>query len=296
MSDVRPLAAMAPADWARTLGAPVLDTRVGGLIPVTIRHWQGVAHEIEQAALDHHFVSMHLGGSKRLFRRGEGECRSRDVPSGAYSLVPAGAAFHWDTEGPIDFMHVYFAPALVGHVVGEAFDRDPLSVRVQDALGESSPLIAALATSLLAELEGNDRQQAYLDDILHLLLCTLLRTHSNVRASPSRARHALAPYRLRRAKDFVEANLAMPIGVAEMAAAAGISQYHFSRAFRHTTGLPPYAYLLKRRIIAAKAKLADQRTRLTRVATQCGFSSLSQFSRMFKREVGVSPSQYRERR
>lgn len=273
----------------------MFETRIGGSVPVSVRRWQGLGGLIMQDALDHHFVSVHLGGPKRLVRRGEGASRSRAVPCGAYSIVPAGAAFHWDTEGPVDFIHLYFDPAMVRHVVCEAFDRDPAQVSIEDALGENDKLIRLLLRSFVAEMGGTDRQQAYLDDILQLLLCGLLRLHSNARTSAMPARHALAPFRLRRAKDFVEENLERSIGVADIAEAAGISQYHFSRAFRQATGQAPYAYLLERRIVAARRLLIEKPMALTTIAAQCGFSSLSQFSRMFKREFGVSPSHYRER-
>lgn len=288
---------MAPALWARTLsGAPVLDRTIGGLAPASIRRWTGVAPDIDQFALDQHYVSIHLGGPKRLWRDGEGGVATRDIAAGAHSVVPAGAAFRWHTTGPIDFAHFYFDPAIVDQVVTTAFDRDPAHVGVQDALGDTDPLIRQLALALLAELGEADCQQAYLDDMLHLLLCRVLRRHSNARRATPRARHVLAPYRLRRALDFIEANLANAVGVNDIAGASGVSRFHFSRAFRQTTGRAPYAYLLERRIAAAKVLLINSEQSLGAIAAQCGFASLSQFSRMFKRDTGAAPSAFRSGR
>lgn len=288
--------AMGPDDWARTLsGAPILDRHVGGLVPTSVRRWRGIDPDIDQVALNHHFVSIHLGGSKRLVRYGEGNSATRDVASGAYSIVPAGAAFQWRTIGPIDFVHFYFEPKLVNHIIATAFDRDPAYVQLEESLGEGDPLVRSLALNLLTELDGDDIQQAYLDDMMHLLLCRLLRLHSNARRSAPLAQHVLAPYRLRRALDFIEANLGNAIGVGDIAAASGVSQFHFSRAFRHTVGSAPYAFLLDRRIAAAKALLLNSDRSLTAIAGQCGFTSLSQFSRMFKRDVGACPSDFRDR-
>lgn len=285
---------VSPAVWAGTLpDAPVLDRRVAGLVPATIRRWRGISPEIDQASLDQHFVSVHLGGPKRLQRRGEGHTLSRDVPVGAHSIVPAGSSFRWNTQGPVDFAHIYFERSAVEHVVAHAFDRDPAHVSLREGLGVDDPLIGSLAAALLAEL-GGDVHQAYLDDLLHLLLCRVLRLHSNAREAAVRARHVLAPYRLRRAVDFIDANLAGPIGVAEIADAGGISRFHFSRAFRQTTGKAPYAFLLDRRLTAAKTLLIGETTSLTAIAQRCGFASLSQFSRMFKRETGVTPSRFRD--
>jgi AraC family transcriptional regulator len=281
--------------WSKSLsGAPVLDRQVSTLVPALVRRWQGIEPEIDQASLDQHFISIHLGGPKRLFRRGEGSQQTRDVADGAYSVVPAGAAFHWNTEGPVDFVHIYLNPAVVDQVIANTFDRDPSAVILGERLGETDPLIESLARTLLDELSCQNVQLAYLDDVLHLLLCRLLRLHSNAQRSERVARHVLAPFRLRRATEFIEANLSNPIGVAEIAAASGISAYHFSRAFRQTTGRPPYAYLIDRRIAAAKALLYCDDAPLTQIARQCGFASLSQFSRMFRRETGATPTMFRD--
>ena len=288
---------VAPEAWARTLsGAPILDRGLTGLVPATVRRWSGIDPDIDQFALDSHFVSIHLGGSKRLVRRGEGRTAIREVVSGAYSVVPAGAAFKWDTHGPVDFMHVYFDPRVVDGVIERAFDRDPSGVALEENLGEDDPLIRTLAGHLLAELAEPDQQQAYIDDLLQLFLCRTLRLHSNARGSRPTARHALAPFRLRRALDFIEANLARHISVSDIAEAGGISRFHFSRAFQRATGKAPYAYLLERRIAAAKTLLLHSGLALADVRARCGFASGSQFSRVFKAEVGMTPSAFRDGR
>lgn len=286
---------MSPAIWSESLSdMPVLDRCVDGVVPGLVRRWQHIEPEIEQVALDQHFVSIHLGGNKRLSRRGEGPARVCDVPSGAFSVVPAGAAFHWNTQGPIDFAHIYFAPAILDYVIADVFDRDPSRITLREGLGAEDPLIGSLALSLLEELGGEDINRAYLDDLMHLLLCRLLRLNSNVGNAVDRACHSLAPFRLRNAIAFIEEHLAEPIGVAEIAAASGVSPYHFSRAFRQTTGRPPYAYLLDRRIAKAKQLLAETGTPLTTIARLCGFTSLSQFSRMLRRETGMTPTRFRD--
>lgn len=292
-----PVPLIAPEDWARTLsGSPVLDREIGGQVPATVRRWCGIEPDIDQFALDRHFVSVHLGGAKRLTRKGEGRTLTRDVASGAYSVVPAGAAFQWDTQGPVDFMHIYFAPKVVDGVVERGFDRDPAGVALEENLGQDDPLIRALAENLLVELADADRHASYVEDLLQLLLCRTLRLHSGAHRPAQSARHALAPYRLRRALDFIEDNLARHISVSDIADAGGISRFHFSRAFQRATGKAPYAYLLDRRITAAKLALLREGLGVAEVGASCGFASGSQFSRIFKAEVGMTPSAFRDRR
>lgn len=285
-----------PHSWGQSLsGPPVLDEVVSGPVPSIVRRWKGVAPDIDQAALDHHFVSIHLGGAKLLRRRGEGKTAERDVRSGAHSVVPAGAAFRWETAGPIDFAHFYFKPKVVDHVVASGFNRDPINIQIEDALGDADDMITSLALGLLEELESDERQQCYVEDMLHLLLCRILRLHSNARQTSPLAKHALAPFRLRRALDFIEAHLGSQISVEDIAAASGVSRFHFSRAFHETTGSAPYAFLLGRRIALGKMLLTDDSLPLANIATQSGFTNLGQFSRIFKRVTGSCPSSFRRR-
>lgn len=286
---------MTPTRWGETLpGPPVLDRRVGGAVPALVRRWQGIPPEIDQCALDQHYLSIHLGGAKRLHRDGEARRLVCDAAPSAHSVVPAGSAYRWRTEGPINFMHVYLAPATVDRFVASGFERDPNGVELRDCLGELDPLIGSLGAALVDELAGDTAEQAYLDHLMHLLLFQTLRRHSRAQRPPTPGPHALAPYKLRRAIDFIESHLAEPIGVTEIAAAGGTSAFHFSRAFRRAVGRPPYAFLLDRRVAKAKMLLAGS-TPLADIARQCGFVEAGQFSRIFKRATGASPSKYRNR-
>ena len=285
---------LSPAAWGERLsGLPVLDRSWSQTSPVIVRRWQNISPQIDQVALDHHFLSVHLGGPKRLLRCGDGSNNTIDVSDGAHSIVPAGAAYLWDTVGPVDFAHLYVAPETLDALITEKFDRDPSHIELHESLGKHDPLVRMLTISLLEELRGDDVHRCYVDDIVDLLLSRVLCLHSDVKLSQSYARHALAPFRLRRALEFIEANLRQPIGVGEIAAASGISPYHFSRAFRHATGRPPYAFLLERRVARSKELLRSYDLKLSYIAEQCGFTSLSQFSRMFRHHVGSTPTRYR---
>ena len=79
-----------------------------------------------------------------------------------------------------------------------------------------------------------------------------------------------------------------------MAAVARLSPYHFARQFKAATGLPPHQYVIARRVERAKQLLqAGTGHSITEVAARARFSDQSQFSRHFKRLVGVSPGRFR---
>lgn len=106
---------------------------------------------------------------------------------------------------------------------------------------------------------------------------------------------ALAPQRLRRVTDYVESQLAQAdLSVADLAAIAHLSPYHFSRAFRQATGQAPHRFILQRRIARAQLHLSDGGDTLADIAYATGFSSQAHFSSMFRRLTGMTPRQFRQ--
>jgi AraC-like DNA-binding protein len=99
---------------------------------------------------------------------------------------------------------------------------------------------------------------------------------------------------LLRARDLADADYTEPIGVADMAAAAGLSQAHFARAFRAAFGVTPHGYLLTRRLERAAALLRQTDRSVADICMQVGLSSVGSFTTSFKRRFGRTPMEYRE--
>jgi AraC-like DNA-binding protein len=97
---------------------------------------------------------------------------------------------------------------------------------------------------------------------------------------------------LRRARDRIDRDYALPIDVPAMARSALMSPSHFSRRFRAAYGETPYAYLMTRRIERAKALLRQGHT-VSYTCVAVGATSLGSFSSRFAEIVGMAPSQYR---
>ena len=97
---------------------------------------------------------------------------------------------------------------------------------------------------------------------------------------------------LRRARDLADRNYAEPLDLAELAAAAGVSKFHFLRCFANTYGKTPAVYLAERRIERAQDLLRATNLTVTEVCHLVGYSGLGSFSSKFCQLVGVSPSEY----
>jgi transcriptional regulator GlxA family with amidase domain len=106
-------------------------------------------------------------------------------------------------------------------------------------------------------------------------------------------RITLAPARLRRVIDFIEANLAQPLTLELLAHVAGLSVFHFARVFRQATGFSPYRYVCERRLLLAQRLLMAQEMAVQDIAPACGFPRHANFSAAFARARGMSPSRYR---
>lgn len=111
-------------------------------------------------------------------------------------------------------------------------------------------------------------------------------------ALTDKERHDLA--RLRRVRDRIDREFALPLDVEALARGVHMSAGHLSRQFRAAYGVSPYSYLMTRRIERAMALLRRGDMSVTDVCFEVGCSSLGTFSTRFTELVGVPPSVYRD--
>jgi AraC-like DNA-binding protein len=98
---------------------------------------------------------------------------------------------------------------------------------------------------------------------------------------------------LQRAKDLADARYFEPLGVDDLARAAGLSRAHFSREFRRAFGESPHAYLLTRRLERAAALLRITDRSVADICFSVGLQSVGSFTTSFTRAYGLSPTAYR---
>jgi len=100
---------------------------------------------------------------------------------------------------------------------------------------------------------------------------------------------------LRRARDLADRHYAEPLALQDLADAAGVSKYHFLRAFAAEYGQTPAQYLAHRRVERAQDLLRATNLTVTEICHLVGYTSLGSFSGKFRALVGVSPSSYQAR-
>ena len=101
------------------------------------------------------------------------------------------------------------------------------------------------------------------------------------------------PLLVARARQFIETHKTEEISLADVATAAGASIFHFSKVFHRSTGVTFTDYLARVRVEDARTKLLNPNLRISEIAYDSGFQSLTQFNRTFKRVFGQSPTEFR---
>jgi AraC-like DNA-binding protein/ligand-binding sensor protein len=99
---------------------------------------------------------------------------------------------------------------------------------------------------------------------------------------------------IRRARAYILANQADPIDLAKVSQAVHVSPFYFCKRFKKSTGLTFTEYLGRVRVEKAKNLLLNPHLRVSEIAYDVGFESLTHFNRTFHKVVGQSPSAYRE--
>jgi AraC family transcriptional regulator len=288
--------ATTPLNWPWALTSPpAMSSEASDWKGALLRRWGGTSPVMVQPPLDQHYIVMHLGGAKRVKRSGGdsasvetiAECRS-------LTLVPAGTEFNWHTAGPIAFAHLYLQPQQLKNTLATEFDQEGRDGSLVERVGFRDPVLEALVSRMIEEVEcAGSASTLLLDSLLESCLIRLSRRHAPRPIASRLMPVALAPHRLARVLEFVDAHLDRDICLADLVEAAGTGQYHFSHAFRAATGCSPYRYLIARRIEYSKVLLMTSSESLMDVSIKCGFNTQHQFASMFKRLVGIGPKRFR---
>lgn len=288
---------------------PRMQNKIGGFSViggVHRRQWNGIVADIWNVNCAAQAGGYYVAQDPRLFilldQRGSGatnvrlspraQGRPQDYDHGRISYIPAGMELWADLTG-IEFVRhldIHFDAAIIGQRLME--DIDPAQIE-QPRLHFSDPRLIALAELIAAECENPEPlHDLYGDGLTLSLLIDVLQ----LRAPQPRRRSALAAWQLRRAVDYIEENCVRNIRLEELASLTGLSQSHFSHAFKASTGLPPHQWQTQARIERAKHLLLKSEMPLTTVAVETGFADQAHFTRVFRKNVGAAPASWKRNR
>ena len=143
----------------------------------------------------------------------------------------------------------------------------------------------ALVSALLAPSD---------DYLAQTMAVQMLRGHYTGINTALPAAAALPVSKFARVLDHIEAALDGELSLDALAEIGGMNPLYFARAFRKQFGESPHRFVLRRRIERGKRLLTETDTPLAEIALACGFASQSHFAATFRRQVGVTPGEYRK--
>lgn len=293
-----------------------LDTGVDGVRPAIVRiapsdiarrqikTWTGIQAEAIELTRREPFEYGYRAPSHLLImaeraERDEGETRIEGLPkstqhelSHKLTLVPAGhrfcgwqkprvlnrcSYFYLDPRSPLVDPELRFAEAELKPRLF-FFDRDLWETALKLKAQVEQP---AAGNRLYAEALGN------------VMAHELMRLDNGAVPAKQNVRGGLAGWQQKKLAEYIEEHLAEDISLPALAEIAGLSPFHFARAFKQSFGVPPHRYLVSRRIEKAKNLLATPALPVTQIGLDLGFGEASSFTTAFRKHAGLTPTEYR---
>jgi AraC-like DNA-binding protein len=196
-------------------------------------------------------------------------------------------------DKPIHSLLMYLPRTTLGALAEQARGPRVENLQFTPGAGFLDEPIRSLGLSLLPALRTPERANRLFTDHAGLALAVHTMEAYGGQASSRLIRGGLTPWQEKRAKDMILSDLKGATPLQTIAEACGLSVSYFSRSFRKSTGLPPHAWLLKARVERAMTMLRQKDATLGEIAVACGFADQSHFTRIFTRQIGTSPRNWR---
>lgn len=215
---------------------------------------------------------------------------------GEILITPANTPLFARWEGEENCLQIRLTDDFVRNVAKETVVGDCDRITLKPEFHARNPQLESISTMLLNELQqGSLSNRLYVDSLSHILAVNLLRQHATTRPHLPTYEGGLPSRQLRQILDYIDAHIDQEIKLADLAQLLDMSQFHFSRLFKHSVGVSPYQYLLQQRVERAKQLLKNTDRLITDIALACGFNSHSHLSKQFKQLTGMTPKAYRSR-
>jgi len=254
----------------------------------------GAISRVETAASDRGFlvgVSLQTGHRRRIFSGPRGTMHEFDER--AIYVRDFADDYRADIYGSFDFLLFEVPRGFLLRMNDEHGGRAMRSLNC--GAGLHDPVLGHLAQAVVPILSRPGEASALFLEQLGVTIGTrLLENYGQLPPESAGRRAAMSRRQLALAQDMLlNGGGEGDVSVADVAQACAMSRSHFIRAFRETTGLTPYQWLVQQRMARARELLKENRLALAEVALACGFADQSHFTRVFTRLSGVPPGRWR---
>jgi AraC family transcriptional regulator len=284
---------LAETEMERVLGTVpfrmALDSSGAG-----IAHWKhDPLHDVVEP-MTHHVIMAYNGTVQRMERRTGRSVAIGTFRPGVLIIIPEGSSSRWDIPKPVDVVQLYLPHATLERIADEA--GTVTSTDLLERTAHPDPVTSRLLLSAADAVESNGALDTlFRQQLTDLLATRLLAAHTGSPATITPVRGGLAPKALLRAIERLRSDSDADVSLAALADDAGLSRFHFCRAFKDSTGLSPHAWLRQHRLEQAMALLRDTDDSIVSIAIALGYGSQTAFAAAFRRLTGETPSDWRRR-
>jgi len=185
-------------------------------------------------------------------------------------------------------------PVLLVHTLHETSQTERLTI--VPYFPTPDPLLLHITLLLQSAFEDESvTGQLYTQSLADALAVHFLRRYGATWHPLGEVNGGLSPYKLRRTTAYINAHLEQELSLVTLAAVGETSPAHFSRLFKHATGLAPHQYVIMCRMERAKHLLAETNISLSEIALRVGCTDHSHFSALFRTHVAQTPTAYRDK-
>ena len=262
--------------------------------------WDGLALEIHHAPpCDHpahehptHFLQLQTAGPVKYEWTARGQDHSGTAGPGTIFICPRGSRDRVLWQGPTSRIALAVHPRLLAQALEQTAHLQDIELRQHFELHDRH--LESLMRALRADLEdGSPAGRLYGESLATALAVYLQRRYAVFPTPILQFRNGMPTARLNRVLEFIRANLSEDIKLSALAETAGMSSHYFSELFKQSTGLSPHQYVLREKVERAKEHLRNPNTSIIEASAITGFVDQSYFTKVFRRLVGVTPSEFR---
>lgn len=219
---------------------------------------------------------------------GQGPQILADAPRRIF-VTPARTPSYWSFTGTPTVLHIALPWREVMDFLGLPEEEAMRRMRALASAPFEEPLLSMVALRLWKVCGVKGRAEAlFAEHALRLVLATLL-----LRSSEDRCTNTLASWQLLQAQEFMRNRLDQSVRLTDVSESVGLSQYHFLRAYKNSTGQTPFQWLTQQRVECAKELMREKDYPLIKIAFATGFSSQGHFCTTFRRITGLTPTAWR---
>lgn len=231
-----------------------------------------------------------------------GEWLANEVRQGDFFLTasPRPCELRWKTldTSPFQVLHLYLGlPVMLraaADAVGAGVGAGAPALQLREVSGGSDSVLSALLGLLRDELVQRRAPSTMLvQGLASSLAVHLVRTYASESQSRAAPHGGLPAFKIHRTMSAMQSRLDQDLDLGRLAREAGLSDAHFSRAFKRSTGFTPSQYLTRLRMEQARRLLRETQRPVIDIGLEVGYASPSHFAQVFRREVGALPSEYR---